>query len=201
MEGINMVRKTILMVLISLILLISLTGVQAEEVITKDAIIDPEDSVSDSFLSGQKGDKVKIKVNSDIPVNVYITDGYVFDDDFSDALVSKIGTTSADFSYTIPDNTGIYYLYIYNPSNDTEANVDYQYTDLFSENLQEAVEEAEGLFGFAVAICVGIIVIVVVVIVLIIYLVTRGKKDQPPQQPGYPPQQPGQQPPPPPPPQ
>jgi hypothetical protein len=197
MEGINMVRKTILMVLISLILLISLTGVQAEETISKDVIIYPEESKSESFLTGEKGQKVKIKVNSDIPVNVYITDGYVFDDDFSDALVSKI----EDFSYTIPDDKMSYRMYIYNPSNDTDANVDYQYTDLFSENLQEAVEEAEGFLGLAVGICVGIIVIVVVVIVLIIYLVTRGKKDQPPQQPGYPPQQPGQQPPPPPPPQ
>ena len=83
---------------------------------------------------------------------------------------SKEGITDTSFSYKIPDDNS-YYLIIYNPNNST-ATVDYEYTDLF----EERVEEAATFIGMGIAFCIGIIIVIIVVIVLIIYFLTR-KKD------------------------
>ncbi len=191
--------------MIVLILLLSIPNTAASTTEKKDVQIDPEDDEFASFTWAKKGDKVDVKVTSDIPVNVYIilnTDYSSFDNDYSKAKKSEIGKTSTSFSYKIPDDQ-TYYLVIYNPSNSTTATVDYSYTDFFDERLDEASEAVAGIFGMAAAICAVIVIAVIVVIVLIIYFLIRSssrKKQQqypypPPGQGSYPPQPPPQQPP------
>lgn len=197
-------RKILIALLIGLFLLCSFSAVSAEEKITKNGVtIDPFEKESESLYSGDKGEKVNVEVDSDIPINVYIMtqEDYfkIPEPAYDNAKVSKEGITTTSFSYTFPDDQN-YYLVMYNPNNET-ATVDYEYTDLFAEDVGEASEEVFRLMGLGILLCVGIIVIVIVVIVVIIVLLTRKNKDerppQYPQHPGYvPPPPPGQQPPP-----
>ena len=206
-------KRVWLIATLVIILLLGLSVVAAGDTTEKtDVSIDPEDDETVSLFLANKGEKVDVKVTSDIPVNVYIIasgDYSYIDDDYSKAKKTVEGTTSTSFTYKIPDDQS-YYLIIYNPSNSTTATVDYSYTDF----LEKRAEEAVGFLGMAIGICIAIVIAVIVVIVLIIYFLIRSssrKKQQqypgyPPQQgyqqppPGYPPQQPpqGQQPPPPP---
>jgi flagellar basal body-associated protein FliL len=205
-ESGNMYKKAIVIVLMSLIMLISIGGACAETIEKKDVAISAGDDESQSLFWGDKDDKIDIKVTSDIEVDVYIMESGDYSSispDYSKAKVSKMGVTSTEFTYTVPDDQK-YYLVISNPNNAT-ATVDYEYTDLLEEDLEELGEA----FGMAVGICIAVVIVVIVVIILIIYLIFRKKSPAPPppgvyppqQQPGYqqPPQ--GQYPPPQPPPQ
>jgi hypothetical protein len=194
-------RKLLIVMIIGLFLLFTFSAVSAEDTISRvDVEIEAMEDESLIIPFTSKGDKVNVNVESDIPIDVHIVaseDYSYIGHDYSDAKVSKTGVTSTDFSYTIPDSQS-YYLVMYNPNNAT-ATVDYEYTDLFAEEFEEATEEAAFWLGMGILLCVAVIVIIIVVIVVIIVLLTR-KKEKPPQYPqqGYVPP-PGQQPPPPPP--
>ncbi len=186
-----MYKKAIVIFLISLIMLISIGGAYADIIEKKDVVISPGDDVGERLLWANKDDEIDVKVTSDIEVDVYIMtrDDYLdvspLFPDYSKAKISKKGVTFTEFTYTIPDDQS-YYLVIYNP-NDTDATVDYEYTDILDEDLEELGEA----FGMAVGMCIAVVVIIIVVIVLIIYLIFRKRSSTPPSPPGvYPPQQP-----------
>ena len=155
-----------------------------------------------------KEDQIEVKINSDIPVDVYM----MAEDDwtsylhypnptFEDAKYSEEGITSTSFIFTVPDDQE-YYLVIYNPNNST-ATVDYEYTDVYGTSVEE------GLDICFTGICIFIIVIIVIIILFIYFFYFKKKKkpqlyyqpqypqqvpppqQYPPQQlPGYPPQRP-----------
>ena len=115
-----MPRKTVIIFIILLLIGLNLLFVKAEDTVKKDIEISREDFISESFSYIEKDDKIKIKVESDKPVNIYIIaeDDYLDafgSKDFSDAKSPKEGVTSASFSYKIPDDQD-YYLFIYNPN-------------------------------------------------------------------------------------
>jgi len=192
-------NKIIIGILFSFILLMCIGTVSAEDMISKDDVtIDAYEYEDETLFSALEGDKVNVKVSSDIPVNAYIllSDDYydlgygsVPDADFSDAKMAQTGITSEiSFSYTIPDDQN-YYLVIYNPNNAT-ATVSYEYTDLFDLHLEEAIETAEDIgwaLGFFAIMVFVVIIVIIIVIVLIVYFLTRDKGPKQ-QYPGYPPQ-------------
>ncbi len=192
-----MYKKAIVILIMSLIMLISIGGAYADTIEKEDVVISPGEDEGESLTWGDKDDKIDIKVTSDIKVDVHIMtrDDYLavssISPDYSKAKVSKMGVTSTEFTYTVPDDQ-TYYLVISNPNNST-ATVDYEYTDLLEEDLEELGEA----FGMAVGICIAVVVVVIVVIVLIIYLIFRKRSPAPPPPGVYPPQQPGYQQPPP----
>ena len=168
--------------------------------------IDAFDDEGELLVWADSGDDVDVEVTSDLAVNVYIMASedylFIFDVDYTKAKYMDEGTTSSSFTYTIPNDES-YYIVIYNPNNET-ATVDYAYTDLYSDymdDLDENLDEAEDAFIFAGMVCILIIVIIVVVIIVVIVLIIKmGQKKQAQQQYAPPPPGYGQQPPPPPPP-
>ena len=186
-------------IFLCLLFILCIENVEAATTEKLDVQIDPNDYVGDPFWSTSKGDKIDVKVESDLPVDVYIvsSDDYfeLYGPDVEKAKYSEEGVTSTKFTYKIPDDQS-YFLVIKNPNNSI-ATVDYEYTDILSEDVQSA------FLGFTI--CAIIVVVgIILVIILIVYFATRKKRGQqpyyPPQQPYYPPQQQtGYQPPPPPP--
>lgn len=96
--------------------------------------ISPEDDYWCFFMT-DRGDKLDLKITSDIPVDVYIMEQYDYDPpnpDFSKAKYSRMGITSLSFTYTIPD-AQTYCLIIWNP-NDLTATVDWEHTQTSGYN-------------------------------------------------------------------
>lgn len=192
-----MYKKAIVILIMSLIMLISIGGAYADTIEKKDIQIYPDDYVFETFYTYEidKGDKIKVEINSNIPVNVYMMAeddwNIPYGTNFTDAKYSEEGITSTSFTFTVPDDQ-IYHLVIYNSNNST-ATVDYEYTDVLEDELEELGEA----FGMAIGICIAVVIVVIVVIILIIYLIFRKKSPAPPPPGVYPPQQPGYQQPPP----
>ncbi len=195
------------------VLLLFLTSFVSAATYDKEVTIAPKDYESELMLIMSEDYDIEVKVESNIPVNVYImesSDWSYGNPDFTKAVYSKKGVTSADFVYTTKVDES-HYLAIENPSTTQNATVSYEYTS----NFEESIEEAVWWLG---TICILIAVVIIVVIILIIYFAIRHKRRSPPpppmpmhpgqgyQQtpppPGYqqPPQYGYQQPPPPPPP-
>ncbi|UCH88617.1 MAG: hypothetical protein JSV49_10240 [Thermoplasmata archaeon] len=189
-----MIRRSLLIFTISIILLFYMMNANARTIYENDVEIGPDSFHKDYLYYTEEGDEIEVEVTSDIPVNVYIICEYLFDyesddDDFNEkAIFFVAGRNSIHFIVEIPDEFG-YYLVIYNTDGNLTATVDYEYNYLNDEDLSYAMEEAEELFGFVLAVCIAIVVAVVVVIVLIIYFtVFYDKKDkQPPVMPPPPP--------------
>ncbi len=180
-------RKIIIIIGVCLILLSCGPNVEAKKTEVKDLKIDPEDFYNSLFWSTDKGDKIEVKVESNIPVDVYIgsADDYLGDGatpfpDYSDTKYSEKGVTSTSFTFTCPDYK-IYILIISNPNNST-ATVDFDY---------ENVTEKEEMFSFFNIMSGTFIAVIIVVIILVYFLWYRKKKQQgySPQQPQYPSQQ------------
>ena len=181
--------------LVIMILVINIPNIEADKIEKKDVKIDPYDHVGDSLWAADKGDEIEIKVNSDLPINVYILtcDDYLefFGPNVSKAKYSVEKVTSTKFTFKIPDDQS-YYLVIIN-SNTSTATVDYEYTDILSEDIGDI------MFGF---VCIILLIVgIIIIVVIIVYFATRKKRQQPPVYPQQPYQPQYPLPPPPPPPQ
>jgi len=210
-----MKKAIVLLIGILLVGLMVSPTIKGDETEKKDVHIDPND-FTDDLLWSSKGDKVRIQVDSDIPVDVYVInsdDFNMFDlslSNLSRASLTEKDITSLDTNWTQPDDRN-YYLVIHNDNDQQTAVVDYSYTDVLGSEAEEA-GEAIGMFCLSVLI-IGIIVVVLIIVVIILLVKKNNKQDTQqkqqypaPQQQRTPPQPPksepkGEEQPPPPPPQ
>lgn len=174
-------RKIIIFIGVCLILLLCGPNIEAKKTEEKDLKIYPENFYDSPFYSTDIGDKIIVKVESNIPVDVYIgsADDYLGDGstpfpDYSDVKYSEKGVTSTSFTFTCPDNK-IYILHISNPDNST-ATVNFEHENINEEKLMDSI------FYY---ICGPFFAVIIVVIILVYFLWYRKKKQQ-----GYSPQPP-----------
>jgi hypothetical protein len=134
--------------------------------------VSPEDYEAGWLLWISDGDDVDFEIDSNEPINVYIMDSTAYysipsqstysASDFSDNEYSRTGVTSTSFTWTVPD-TQTYYLVMFNPSQTTDADVDYSYTDTLSSSIED------GLWG--ASLCGGAICAVVAVVWIIFFAI------------------------------
>jgi len=173
-------KKAIVLFIGILLVLLMITpaikGVDTEKV---DVYIDPSDCVDDMLWSS-KDDKIRIQVDSNIPVDVYIIVDDEYDamwptiSNFDRASLSRENITSLDTNWTQPDDR-TYYFIILNDNEEETAIVDYSYTDALSSSVEEA---GEAIGTCCLGIIFLVVIIIVVIIVVIIFVVKKnGKED------------------------
>ena len=133
-----MFKRVTIITLSILTILIFISNVKGDKTEKKDVKIDPSDYVGSPFLFTEKGDEIVIKVDSDLPVNIYIVTSAdyleLYGPDVEKAKYSEINVTSTEFTYEIPDDQ-LYYIVITN-SNSSIATVDYEYSDIYEEEAE-----------------------------------------------------------------
>ena len=175
-------KITTIGMIIGLLIVSGLMGIQPQEVkgaetVKEDVYIDSDDWVDDMLWS-DKGDEIRVKLSSTLPVDVYIIDGdnyNMFDLELSNlsrASLTRKDVTSLDIKWTQPDDKN-YYLVIVNKNSETTV-VNYSFTDVLGTKAEEA-GEALGTVCL-VFIIIGILIVVLIIVVIIIIWMKKGKK-------------------------
>ncbi len=143
----------------------------AERIEKKDVAIAPG-GYKDEVLFAKKGDELDIRVRSDIPIDVYVISEENYnstepsESNFSNAVFTGEDVKTLDKNWTKPDDQ-TYNLVLHNDDNKT-ATVDYSYTDIMSEDVEEFFDKISMFCLVAVVLAIVVIVAIIVLIVVVI---------------------------------
>ncbi len=150
-------KRTAVLSFIGLLLIVIglLNLVNALPSTTVDLTIEPE-GYNGSVLPVLESDTIDVKVDSNIPVDIYVINYEQlinFQSDDFEYEKKWEGETSLNVNYEVNDLETIYYILIMNPSETETANVKLEYK-LFEEVAKEAAEDA-----FQDACCGGTVIV------------------------------------------
>ncbi len=121
--------------------------------------------------------EVRVKFNSDLPVNLYIFESGDLDTDspnYYKADYSKIEMTSEDFSYYLEEDIS-YWVVISNPNDNVTATVRCEITEYFGSSSSDATYLA--IIGSWAMLISIIATVIIVAIIAVIYLIIKKRKD------------------------